>query len=66
VHPTSTTIKNQESVKDLNVKNFRQKSLNIQKRKKESERIERENNMFAKRLYSNSGSISRKQLEVEF
>jgi len=38
----------------------RTKSLNIGVRRKENERIEKENHAFAKRLYSNSGSISKK------
>lgn len=47
-------------------KDGRTKSLNIGVRKRENERIERENHQFAKRLYSNSGSISRKQLDNDF
>ena len=38
----------------------RVRSLNIVIRKRENERIERENHKFAKRLYSNNGNISRK------
>ena len=44
----------------------RTKSLNIAMRKRENERIERENHKFAKRLYSNTGSISKKQLDDDF
>jgi hypothetical protein len=44
----------------------RTRSLNIVARKKENERIERENHEFAKRLYSNSGSISRQKLENDY
>jgi hypothetical protein len=44
----------------------RTKSLNIVARKRENERIERENHEFAKRLYSNSGSISRQKLENDY
>ena len=44
----------------------RTKSLNIGVRRKENERIEKENHAFAKRLYSNTGSISKKQLESDY
>jgi hypothetical protein len=44
----------------------RTKSLNIVARKRENERIERENHEFAKRLYSNSGSISKQKLENDY
>ena len=39
------------------------KSLNISIRRKENERIERENHSFAKRLFSNNGSISKSALD---
>ena len=39
------------------------RSLNISVRKKENERIERENQAFAKRLFDNSGCISKKKLD---
>lgn len=35
-------------------------------RKKENERIERENQAFAKRLFDNSGHISKKKLDQEY
>ena len=35
------------------------RSLNIQIRRRENERIERENHAFAKRLFQNQGSISK-------
>ena len=44
----------------------RTKSLNIGVRRKENERIEKENHACAKRLYSNTGSISKKQLESDY
>lgn len=39
------------------------RSLNISVRKKENERIERENQAFAKRLFDNAGCISKKKLD---
>lgn len=42
------------------------KSLNIVKRKRENERIERENHGLAKRLYENSGAIVKRSLDREF
>jgi hypothetical protein len=39
------------------------KSLNISIRRRENERIERENHSFAKRLFSNNGSISKSALD---
>jgi len=44
----------------------RQGSLNLQVRKRENERIERENHKIAQRLFTNSGAISSKKLENEF
>lgn len=44
----------------------RTKSLNISIRKRENDRIERENHKFAKRLYSNTGCISRQKLESDY
>lgn len=44
----------------------RTRSLNFQVRKRENDRIERENHKFAKRLYSNQGSISRQKLENDY
>ena len=35
-------------------------------RKKENERIERENQAFAKRLFDNAGCISKKKLDQEY
>ena len=42
---------------------FKPRSLNIAVRRQENERIERENHAFAKRLFSNHGSINKKQLD---
>ena len=42
------------------------KSLNINVRKKETARIERENHAFARRLFENGGSISIVKLESEY
>ena len=42
------------------------RSLNISVRKRENERIERENQAFAKRLFDNSGCISKKKLDQEY
>ena len=39
------------------------RSLNISVRKKENERIERENHAFARRLFQNGGSISKQKLD---
>ena len=44
----------------------RQGSLNLQVRKRENERIERENHKIAQRLFSNSGAINMKKLEDDF
>lgn len=44
----------------------RTKSLNISIRKRENDRIERENHKFAKRLYSNTGCINRQKLESDY
>lgn len=44
----------------------RQGSLNLQVRKRENERIERENHKFAQRLFTNGGAINSKKLEEEF
>lgn len=40
------------------------RSLNISVRRRENERIERENHAFAKRLFQNSGSISKQRLDM--
>jgi hypothetical protein len=42
------------------------KSLNIAVRKKENERIERENHAFAKRLFDRQGVISKKNMDDQF
>jgi hypothetical protein len=42
------------------------KSLNIRQRKKENDRIERENFAFAKRLYNNQGFIKKKEMEAHY
>ena len=42
------------------------KSLNISIRRKENERIERENHAFAKRLFQNTGSISKQKLDEQY
>ena len=42
------------------------RSLNISIRKKENERIERENHAFAKRLFQNNSSISKHKLDVQY
>mgnify|MGYP003893381491 FL=1 len=41
-------------------------SLNFSVRKRENERIERENHKFAKRLFENNGIISKKHLEEDY
>lgn len=45
---------------------FRPTSLNIVYRKNENKRIERENHAFAKRLYSNTGSIKKAALDAQY
>jgi len=45
---------------------FKPKSLNISVRRRDNERIERENHAFAKRLFSNSGSISKSALDRHY
>jgi hypothetical protein len=42
------------------------RSLNISVRKQENERIERENQAFAKRLFDNGGAISKKKMDVDY
>ena len=42
------------------------RSLNIAVRKRENDRIEKENHAFAKRLFENGGQISHKKLENDF
>jgi hypothetical protein len=42
------------------------RSLNIVMRKKENERIERENNAFARRLFQNTGIISVKKFDKDY
>ena len=42
------------------------RSLNISIRRRENERIERENHAFAKRLFQNHGSISKQRLDQHF
>jgi hypothetical protein len=42
------------------------KSLNIAVRKKENDRIERENHNFAKRLFDRVGSLSKKRMDEEY
>lgn len=42
------------------------RSLNISVRRRENERIERENHAFAKRLFQNSGSISKQKLDLQY
>lgn len=71
--PHTIATKNNESTKDLisqsafsAVTKTRDRSLNIGLRKRENERIERENVKFAQKLYSNAGSISRKKLDNEY
>lgn len=39
------------------------RSLNLNFRKKENERIERENQAFAKRLFDKAGSLSKKRMD---
>ena len=45
---------------------FKPRSLNIAVRRQENERIERENHAFAKRLFSNHGSINKKQMDSAY
>lgn len=42
------------------------KSLNVGTRKKETERIEKENHAFAKRLFDKQANLSKKKLDVEY
>jgi len=42
------------------------KSLNFSSRKRETERIERENHAFAKRLFERGASLSKKKLEDDY
>ena len=42
------------------------RSLNISIRRKENDRIERENHAFAKRLFQNQGSISKHKLDLQY
>ena len=42
------------------------RSLNISIRRRENERIERENHAFAKRLFQNPGCISKQKFDLEF
>ena len=42
------------------------RSLNLGVRKKENDRIERENQAFAKRLFDKAGSLSKKKMDEEF
>ena len=42
------------------------RSLNISIRKQENERIERENQAFAKKLFDNSGHISKRKLDQDY
>lgn len=41
------------------------RSLNISVRKQENDRIERENQAFAKRLFDNGGAISKKKMDMD-
>jgi hypothetical protein len=60
------------SVKTINKSNLstiqpdQRRSLNTLTRKKEFERIERENQGIAQRLYGNASFISKKSLDFEF
>jgi len=45
---------------------YKPSSLNIVMRKMENERIERENHAFAKRLYTNTGSIRKIELDAQY
>lgn len=42
------------------------RSLNINVRKMENQRIERENQAFAKKLFENQGNISKKKLDRDY
>ena len=42
---------------------FKPKSLNIAIRRRDNERIERENHAFARRLFTNEGSINKRQMD---
>ena len=42
------------------------KSLNYERRKKEFERIERENMAIAQRLFNKQGSISKKKMDMDY
>jgi len=42
---------------------FKPKSLNISVRRRDNERIERENHAFAKRLFTNAGSINKHAMD---
>ena len=46
--------------------NFIPASLNLVQRKRETERIERENHAFAKRLFDKQAILSKKALDDEF
>ena len=42
------------------------RSLNVGYRKKETERIEKENHAFAKRLFDKQANLSKKKLDTDF
>lgn len=61
VHGPATMKKKQSTAKSVGPR-----SLNISVRRKENERIERENHAFAKRLFQNPSSISKQRFDVDF
>ena len=61
VHGPSTN----KQLKKRNAASVGPRSLNISVRRKENERIERENHAFAKRLFQNNSSISKQKLDVQ-
>ena len=55
-----------KQLKKRNAASVGPRSLNISVRRKENERIERENHAFAKRLFQNASSISKQKLDLQY
>lgn len=70
-HQSSQNLQNTDSLNRSasyisGVDGFKPKSLNISIRRRDNERIERENHAFAKRLFSNSGNIKKSALDAAY
>lgn len=61
-----SSVHGPSAMKKKPAKSVGPRSLNISVRRRENERIERENHAFAKRLFQNHGSLSKQKFDLQY